>query len=72
MKFRRLQTFKNDFDQLPKNVQLIAKEKFALFKNNPVPPYHPSLRIKKMQGYEDMWEGHVSRGYVFTFTWEQD
>ena len=54
-------------DGLPKEIREIAKEKFRLFKDNPYYPYHPSLRIKPMKGFSGVWEGHVTRGYVFTF-----
>ena len=29
--------------------------------------HHPSLRVKKMQGMERIWEGRISKGYRFTF-----
>lgn len=72
MKFRRLQSFNNDFENLPLTLQQQAKEKFKLFADNPIPPFHPSLRIKKMKGFESVWEGHITRGYVFTFMQTQD
>ena len=28
---------------------------------------HPSLRAKKMSGYEKVWEARVTQGYRFTF-----
>jgi mRNA-degrading endonuclease RelE of RelBE toxin-antitoxin system len=72
MKFVRLASFRDDFQKLPSHIQEQAKEKFRLFSENPTPPFHPSLRIKKMQGYEGIWEGHVTRGYVFTFEQNRD
>lgn len=36
------------------------------------PSFHPSLRIRKMRGYESTWEGRVTLGYVFTFHIEHD
>jgi mRNA interferase RelE/StbE len=69
MKAVRLQSFKEGFDRLPKDIQDQVREKFKLFKDN---PQHPSLRIKKMKGYENIWEGHITRGYVFTFHWDSD
>jgi len=30
---------------------------------------HRSLRIKKMKGKDDVWEGHISQQCVFTFHW---
>jgi hypothetical protein len=69
MKFRRLHTFRDDFAKLPTEIQEQAKEKFRLFQQDPA---HNSLRIKKMQGQDNIWEGHVTRGYVFTFMWMND
>lgn len=72
MKFNRLASFKEDFEKLPPQVQQQAKEKFRFFRENPKYPFHPSLRVKKMKGYEDIWEGHITQGYVFTFMQEQE
>lgn len=65
-------TFRRNLGKLPNEVIEIAKEKFGLFKENPYFPHHSSLRIKPMQGYPGIWEGHVTRGYVFTFHREVD
>jgi mRNA interferase RelE/StbE len=69
MKYRRSPVFKENFEKLPKEIQEQAKKKFLLFQEN---PNHPSLRIKKMQGYANIWEGHVTQEYVFTFMWIED
>lgn len=69
MKYRRLNSFKRDFDELPLEIQALVREKFRLFQND---PGHPSLRIKKMKGHESVWEGHITVGYVFTFHYETD
>jgi len=31
---------------------------------------HPSIRTKKLQGYDDVWEGRVDRSYRFVFSIE--
>ena len=72
MRYRRTSTFKKCFHDLPDDIQRAAKESFKLFKDNPIPPYHPSLRIRKMKGYPGVWEGHVTRDYVFTLHEELD
>jgi mRNA-degrading endonuclease YafQ of YafQ-DinJ toxin-antitoxin module len=61
--------FKKDFAALPQAIQRRALKQLALFFEN---PKHPSLRIKKMQGYPDIWEGRISKGYRFTFTLEKE
>lgn len=72
MKFRKTEHFDKCFKKLPPDVQDTAKRCFEKFKERPHYPYHPSLKIKKMKGYEGIWEGHVTTGYVFTFHIEKD
>ncbi len=73
MILRRSERFKRAFQELPAGVQRKALKAFALFAEN---PGHPSLRIKKIKGFEDIadkdhpWEGHINRRYRFTFHYE--
>lgn len=69
MKYERVARFKKDYKTLPGNIQDAARKAFLLFKQN---PRHPSLRIKKMEGFEGIGEGHITLGYVFTFHWDTD
>ena len=72
MKFRAIESFWKAYAQLPADVQQRARQAFSLFQEGARdPPFHPSLRIRKMQGYVDIWEGHVTRAIVFTFHIEQ-
>lgn len=61
--------FKKDFAGLPTVIQKRALKQLGLFFEN---PKHPSLRVKKMQGYPDIWEGRISKGYRFTFSLTQE
>lgn len=56
--------FKKDFAGLPQDIQERAQKQLALFLQN---PKHPSLKVKKMQGHPDIWEGRITRDYRFTF-----
>lgn len=67
MIFRRSDRFRRAFRVLPASVQKKARKAFALFAEN---PGHPSLRIKKIKGFEDIWEGRIDRQYRFTFHYE--
>lgn len=69
MRTRKTPRFDDDLDKLPSNIVEAARKAHRLFCEN---PRHPSLRIKKMQGYNEIWEGHVTIGYVFTFQWLTD
>lgn len=64
MKFRQSKSFRRAFIRLHPDLQKLAKEKFRIFVNN---PHHPSLKTKKMEGQEDVYEGHISEGFVFMF-----
>ncbi len=58
------ESFDRDFVRLPRHIQERVDKQLALLLSN---PYHRSLRLKKMNGWPDIWEGSVSRDYRFTF-----
>jgi mRNA-degrading endonuclease RelE of RelBE toxin-antitoxin system len=60
----RTQRFKKEFESLPPPIQERARKQLALLLTN---PRHPSLQIKKMKGYENLWEGRITQKYRFTF-----
>ncbi len=57
--------FDRDFVSLSSEVQKRLKEKLTLFITN---PFHPSLRVKKMEDPRDIWEASITMNYRFTFT----
>lgn len=73
MKFRPTQTFWEAYAALPPDIKEGAREAFRRFQDGAEsPPFHPSLRIRKMQGHADIWEGHITLQDVFTFHIEHD
>jgi mRNA-degrading endonuclease RelE of RelBE toxin-antitoxin system len=56
--------FKRDYHALPKEIQELINKQIAHLMEN---PHHPSLRIKKMEGHESVWEARVTKGYRMTF-----
>lgn len=66
MEYRRTDSFKRDFNNNLNTLELkkIAKEKFKLFQEDNTSPI---LKVKKMRDYRDIWEGHITGKYVFTF-----
>ena len=58
------ESFKKDFQSLPKEIQKITERKLRLFVQN---FRHPSLRVKKMEGLQNIWEGSITKSYRFTF-----
>lgn len=61
--------FEKDYKKLPLAIQKrLDIQLIAFLQNN----RHPSLRIKKMQGHTDIWEGRITRQYRFTFQIHSD
>jgi len=63
----RLQTtrpFDDDYKALPESIKNLADKQFTLLLEN---PRHPSLRLKKIKGHPDIWEGRITKSYRFTF-----
>ncbi|MBI5747817.1 MAG: hypothetical protein HZA00_01740 [Nitrospinae bacterium] len=69
MKIARTDSFKKDFKNLPYHIQKIFEKKIKLFLEN---ISHPSLRVKKLQGYENRWEASITMFYRFTFEIHKD
>jgi mRNA-degrading endonuclease YafQ of YafQ-DinJ toxin-antitoxin module len=60
--------FKKEYNSLPKEIQKAFDEKLALFLNN---MFHPSLRVKRIVGTQDRWEGSITMKYRFTFEFSE-
>jgi mRNA-degrading endonuclease YafQ of YafQ-DinJ toxin-antitoxin module len=72
-RYRPLKTFWEAYAELPAHIQREVRQAFKLFQQGAEhPPFHPSLRIHKMRGYPNIWEGHVTKQIVFTFHIERD
>ena len=56
--------FKKEYLSLPKEVQQAFDDKLQLLLQD---MSHPSLRVKRIQGTKDRWEGSVTKKYRFTF-----
>jgi mRNA-degrading endonuclease RelE of RelBE toxin-antitoxin system len=57
LEFKTTETYDKSFAALPHDIQKRVLEKLALYEQN---PRHPSLRVKKMEGVEDIWEMSVT------------
>lgn len=58
--------FKQNYLELPKNLQILFSEKLKLFRANPL---HPSFKTHKykMKGKQIIWEAYINKKYRFTF-----
>jgi len=59
--------FQKEYKALSKEMQEAFDKKLSLFLDN---FQHPSLRVKKITGTIDRWEGSVTMNYRFTFQFE--
>ncbi len=67
--YRFSKQFKKEYADLHREVQEAFDKKFRLFLNN---IHHPSLRVKKIKGTENRWEGSVTMNYRFTYQISED
>lgn len=57
--------FKKCFKKLPRPIQDLFEKKLSLMIQSGFS--HPSLRIKKMKGTDDIWEASLNMNYRLTF-----
>lgn len=69
MRLVRTERFKSDFARLPEPIKRRVRKQLSLLLQN---PRHRSLRIKKMEGSRDIWEGRITKNYRFTFQIHRD
>lgn len=67
--YRFSNRFRKQYQSMPQEIQRAFRQKLALFLAD---RSHPSLRVKKIQGVENRWEGSVTMKYRFTFHMEGD
>lgn len=56
-------SFERDYRRLPPAIQSAVDNQLQLFFEN---PRHPSINLKKMQGFRNIWRGKITGGYRFT------
>ena len=59
-----LPTFDKCFGKLHPDVKRITLNKLDIFIKN---PNHPSLRIKRIKGSDNIWEMSITKNYRITF-----
>ena len=64
MRIQTTKPFDEDYDILPEGIKERAEKQFVLLMES---PHHPSLRLKKIKGHPNIWEGRVTKSYRFTF-----
>lgn len=61
--------FDRSFGCLPKAVQEQTLAKLALFRRDTA---HPSMRVKRIQGTDDLWEMSITMNYRITFAFDAE
>jgi len=56
--------FKKEYQTLPKEIQDNFDKKLSLLLED---IFYPSLRVKRIQGTKNRWEGSITMKYRFTF-----
>lgn len=64
--------FIKSFKKLEKTDQDAFQNQLSKFLNKPVPPFHPSLRIKKVQGTNGIFEMTITMGIRMTWEFTED
>jgi mRNA-degrading endonuclease RelE of RelBE toxin-antitoxin system len=64
MKVRLTEEAVRQFNKLPTNLQKKARKQFIFLLDD---FRHPSLSIKKYQGFENLWQGRIDKSYLFYF-----
>ena len=60
--------FRKEYRDLPKEIREGFDQKLTLLLND---MKHPSLRIKRIQGTRNRWEGSVTMKYRFIFEFDE-
>jgi len=58
------ESFRRSYKKLPGEIQEKADRQIETLAEN---LRHPSLRVKKIKGTQEIWEARVDRGYRMTF-----
>jgi hypothetical protein len=58
MRYQRSERFKKAYKSPPEEIKGKVKKAFTLFQTN---PRHHSLRIKKMEGIQGVYEGRIDQ-----------
>ena len=61
--------FKKEYNALPKEIQKTFDQKLQLLLQD---ISHTSLRVKRIQGTKNRWEGSVTMKYRFTFEFSEN
>lgn len=68
----RTDKFKREYKKLPEDIKKAFKIQFQKFINHPYAEFHPSLRIKRIQGTSNIFEMTITMGIRMTWQYTDD
>jgi mRNA-degrading endonuclease RelE of RelBE toxin-antitoxin system len=69
MEIRTTKRFERAFRKLPQHIQDLFEDKLYKFEDD---WQHPSLRAKRVQGTDRIWEASINMSIRFTFEWVEE
>ena len=71
MRIQVTRRFQRNFQRLTENEIKAFQKQLELLYKNPIPPFHPSLRIKKIQGTTGIFECSINQDIRITWQYHQ-
>nr|WP_242834319.1 hypothetical protein [Clostridium pasteurianum] len=72
MIIERTDKFKIEYKKLPENIKKAFKIQFTKFIDHPYAEFHPSLRVKRIQGTTNVFEMTITMGIRMTWQYIED
>lgn len=69
MKIKSTSRFNHAYKKLPREIKNLFTDKMHQLSED---WRHPSFRIKRVQGTDNIWEGSLNMSIRFTFEWVKD
>ena len=69
MQIKTSKIFENDYLNLSEKIKERANKQLSFLVKD---PHHPSLRLKKIKGNDNIWEARITQNYRLTFQIDGD
>ncbi|MEK7398969.1 MAG: type II toxin-antitoxin system RelE/ParE family toxin [Candidatus Poribacteria bacterium] len=69
MQIKTTKIFENDYLNLSEEIKERANKQLSFLLKD---PHHPSLRLKKIKGKDNIWEARITQNYRITFQIDGD
>ena len=72
MIIERTDKFKKEYKKLPENIKKAFKKQFVVFIEHPSHKFHPSLRVKRVQGTSNIFEMTITMSTRMTWQYTEE